>query len=119
MRFFAVLTALALATFTTAAPVDTSPASPLLAPRGCTSPSCALVTFYDRTQVNWNNVQCVNAGKEVIGILVGECYCVLYSEQQCKGNYQEVYPCPGAMGPKDFNFPPKSLSCGGWAGGKP
>ncbi|KAK7182845.1 hypothetical protein DPSP01_011990 [Paraphaeosphaeria sporulosa] len=118
MRFFAVLTALTIAAFTTAAPldnyVDTSPASPLLAPRGCKSLSCILITYADRTQSYFNNVHCIDQHKEVIGVLVGECYCAMWELPNCKGNFQVFDPCPGVIGPDGFKFPVKSISCGSW-----
>lgn len=81
MHLLTLFTALLLALLSAAAPItdNISPATPLLEADSCRSPSCALVTFVDSTQVNWNNIQCANAGKEVIGVLVGECYCALWA----------------------------------------
>ncbi|KAL1602466.1 hypothetical protein SLS60_005882 [Paraconiothyrium brasiliense] len=80
MRLLSLFSVFALVFTGIAAPVDNnvSPASPLLDPPSCFSPACVLITFADYTQVNYNNVQCVNFGQEVIGVLVAECYCTLW-----------------------------------------
>ncbi|KAF2444574.1 hypothetical protein P171DRAFT_521867 [Karstenula rhodostoma CBS 690.94] len=131
IRFFAFLAALALAAFTTAVPVDdtatakfitlddkvdVSPTSPLLAPRSCRLPEYILVTFDNHKQVSLNNVKCVDVGRPVIGVLVGECWCALWAKPGCRDFIQLHYPCPGVI--TDFKKPVKSISCGGWAGGK-
>lgn len=70
-----------LVTAILAVPIDQSPATPLVTrgPAGCNSLSCLLISYADTTQVDLNNVDCFNMGKEVRGVLIGECSCTFFA----------------------------------------
>lgn len=82
---FPIFTGLmALLTFimaVTAIPVDQSPANPLVPEAtDCKSEHCVLVTLDNPTydQLEFDNLRCQAFSYDVLGVSVGQCFCILF-----------------------------------------